>query len=620
MAPVPFLTDFGLAKSVATGSKLTKTGETLGTPAYMSPEQARGEVSSLTPASDVWSLGCVLFEMLAGRPPFEGETAAAVVAQVLVRSPGKLRALRPEIPRAVESVLDVALSKPASGRYADGAALREELARILRGESPLALRRRRRRSGLVVAVAVVGVALPGWALVRSREPRAGAGVPSSVHPAGAGPGEALAEQARRLRTSDPTAAARLLRDALAASPARDDWRLERGLLLWASGDRDGARSEWGAVPASSAAAARAALYLGLEIFFWMEGGAADGDEALERLRFAAAAGGPEARLAAGALAEQRKDWAAARSALAGERGWEASLLRAYVEGWAPDGNLAESFREYGVALNEGIPFWWIYQNRGDVREDLGDHAGAVEDYSAALRLKPGQTITLTSRSEAWLSLGEFGKALADCDEALRQAPDDFTAIANRGIARGNLGNLAGAGEDIEAALRLRPGHPKMLSHRAVLRVKLGDREGALEDLTKALDSTPDDPEIRLRRARVRVMLGDPTGALEDCEISIRRRPEHAEAFATRGAAHAALGDLGPAEAAFRSALRLDPSFSDALVGLARVHQARGEWAEVTKLCRLFLERAPEDARVPVVQRALAEAERRGGAAGSGAGR
>src|SRR5574341_791440 len=99
-----FLTDFGLAKSVATGhalslskgSKLTRTGQALGTPAYMSPEQARGESAGIGPLTDVWSLGCVLYEALSSRRPFDGETPAAAIANVLLHTPARLRSVRPE--------------------------------------------------------------------------------------------------------------------------------------------------------------------------------------------------------------------------------------------------------------------------------------------------------------------------------------------------------------------------------------------------------------------------------------------------------------------------------------------------------------------------------------------
>ena len=105
MAPGVYVTDFGLAKDIATGSRLTRSGETLGTPAYMSPEQARGEQSELSPASDVWALGCVLFELLEARPPFAGGTVAAIVAAVIQSDPLPVHG----VPRNVERLIEICL-------------------------------------------------------------------------------------------------------------------------------------------------------------------------------------------------------------------------------------------------------------------------------------------------------------------------------------------------------------------------------------------------------------------------------------------------------------------------------------------------------------------------------
>ena len=87
VAPRVFLTDFGLAKDVATASRYTRSGESLGTPPYMSPEQARGELATLDATCDTWALGCVLYELLAGHRAFDGENPAAVIGAVLTADP-----------------------------------------------------------------------------------------------------------------------------------------------------------------------------------------------------------------------------------------------------------------------------------------------------------------------------------------------------------------------------------------------------------------------------------------------------------------------------------------------------------------------------------------------------
>jgi Tol biopolymer transport system component len=120
--------DFGiaLAASKASGARMTETGMSLGTPHYMSPEQAMGE-REITPRSDVYALGAVLYEMLTGEPPFTGHTAQAVVARVLTESPRPLGTQRHTIPRHVEAAVLTALEKLPADRFATAAEFAEAL-------------------------------------------------------------------------------------------------------------------------------------------------------------------------------------------------------------------------------------------------------------------------------------------------------------------------------------------------------------------------------------------------------------------------------------------------------------------------------------------------------------
>ncbi|HEY9442359.1 MAG TPA: serine/threonine-protein kinase, partial [Gemmatimonadales bacterium] len=120
--------DFGiaLAASKASGARMTETGMSLGTPHYMSPEQAMGE-REITPRSDVYALGAVLYEMLTGDPPFTGSTAQAVVARVVTESPRLLVPQRHTIPPHVEAAVLTALEKLPADRFASAAQFAEAL-------------------------------------------------------------------------------------------------------------------------------------------------------------------------------------------------------------------------------------------------------------------------------------------------------------------------------------------------------------------------------------------------------------------------------------------------------------------------------------------------------------
>lgn len=132
----PHITDFGLAKRLDGGnSGQTRTGTVLGTPSYMSPEQAQGKSSELGPASDIYSLGSILYELLTGRPPFCAESSLDTVMQVIDHQPVPPRLLNPKIDHDLETICLKCLEKDPHMRYASADQLGEDLQRYLNGDS-----------------------------------------------------------------------------------------------------------------------------------------------------------------------------------------------------------------------------------------------------------------------------------------------------------------------------------------------------------------------------------------------------------------------------------------------------------------------------------------------------
>jgi predicted Ser/Thr protein kinase len=226
------LADFGLAKRLdASYEALTKTGVSLGTPAFMPPEQADGDAARIGPRSDVYGLGATLYALLTGRPPFAGATALNILNQVFSKRPDPPSAHQAGVPRDLDVICQVCLEKEPEDRYPSAQALADDLARHLGGE-PISARpisrgervgrqvRRRQRlilgSTATAAIALAGLGAWGSTGGHAREAAALRKTLGQALKAGEVPEdlEALAARHRELSSQTLSIAARGTQDGL----------------------------------------------------------------------------------------------------------------------------------------------------------------------------------------------------------------------------------------------------------------------------------------------------------------------------------------------------------------------------------------------------------------------
>jgi hypothetical protein len=278
----PYVMDFGLARDWTDGT--TMTGTVLGTPQYMAPEQAAGEVKQLDRRADVYSLGATLYCLLVGEPPVAGSNALEILTRVISAEPTRPRMIDPDVPADLEAIAMKCLEKERAARYDSARALADDLGRFLAGE-PVAARATaglgyrlrkwiRRRARLVVgvaaAVALVAVAL-GFALherwqagrraeLARRFTERVERIEASARYAALAPSHDIRPDRARLRAAmDELAAEVRAAGDLGAGPGR--YALGRGYL--ALGDDERAAAELSAAWAQGYRAPRAAYALAL---------------------------------------------------------------------------------------------------------------------------------------------------------------------------------------------------------------------------------------------------------------------------------------------------------------------------------------------------------------------
>ncbi|MBI3726332.1 protein kinase [bacterium] len=543
----PLVADLGLAKhfvrdvpGASASVSLSHGPGARGTAGYMPFEQI-SDARRVGPPADVFALGAVLYECLAGAPAFAAESGIELLAKVEHGQPEPLRQLRPETPAWLARVIERAMARSPEARFRDGAALERALA-AGRGAG------RARRIGIVLVALALGLA--GLVVVLSRKDNEREAAPLQAETRGPGAAELVSRATARFDRRDFAGAIEDGSRAIQLEPGNAAAWASRGAARLARKELDGAISDLSRAIDLDAKAARA----------WSDRSAAR--IAKKDLEGAIV----DASRAIGLSPKLAAAWA--------NRG-TARFLERNVESAVPDFNRA-------VQLDPKDASLWA--KRGAARRKTGD-PGARSDFERALDAAEEAG---TSQPEAQAALAEMDAekahaheaprdaagfiyraishlkddpeaALADFSRAIDLDPENIDAWEGRGFVRYSKGDLDGAITDSSRAIELYPKNIPAWTNRSLARRAKGDLDGAIADATRAIELDSRDSITWRNRAIARFLKNDHDGAIADSSRVVELDPRDGIAWANRGLSRVAKGDRDGARADLKRALKLGPN-------------------------------------------------------------
>jgi serine/threonine protein kinase/Tfp pilus assembly protein PilF len=529
----PMVSDFGLAKWLDTANELTCTLTVFGTPGYIAPEQAANAAADLTPATDVYSLGSILFELLAGRPPFLGEHAVAVIHQAAENDAPKLRSIMPGASRDLETICAHCLERDPNLRYQSAAALAEELDRWLEGRPikarpvspPARLYRWSRRNPLIATTLAVCLFFAAAVVTR---------------------------QIQSWKLENKVRENELARNSVAVLPFLDL-------------DSATEESEWTATLAQGLQTELS----GIGIARVVSVGSTGGDVKTTTRNFRT------------------------RTVLSGTRRKTDHGIQVSAQLLDPDGNSlfqrilnlsetsdAKSFmRDLAPALYSVL-----------AAKDWSNLFAARTD--PAMRNAQARELIVAGRELGFHgTVRDFDRARSCFEKVLKLEPGSVLAHAylasaaaarTHYIADPNL--LSSAQREVEAALRLKPDSEEALRVLAGVNYQRGQLGKALEAALRAIETDPRSGMAGALLGRIYHELGRPDQALRWFELARSRGHRNEEFDSEIGDCWAALGDYEKAGEAYQRSTDLHPERSQGWIGISHMYLLNGNFAKARAFC------------------------------------